>query len=496
MTAALTLIQLSASPRLYQVDDFADAAEIAHILARIDDTAELTQRGIRITEDSTGISCELPAAGDAVLEDLRWRVMECTRIENDFGATFRCRRYRAGESHPPHRDVYRIADRHLVATALLYLCDTESGGETLFPNASPGPVRIQPRKGRLVFWFNHRPDLAEDPAAEHASLAVTGGEKVTLTSFLYQPLAKAQTTIHLRPRARPLRRSTGYRFHCVDDGVPEETTAVLRSACARKGVDYVAVEAREFDCSTAQPLGPRDLLYRPATSRLAMRVEQLLHAPEAASFHANAEAVLYDCLLPPLVFAQAGLPIPRTVYAATPDRDALRRYVEQLGGFPVVVKWLGHSSGVAVLRVDSFPALFSLMDYAGDGSIPPLLCAYIADAVHFRLVVIGARVVAAYRNAQLADDFRSMGSDDPADHLIAIDPEMAELAVAATRTLGIEMAGVDVLRARDGKLFLLEANFPCYFAEAQYAVGTDVAGMMIDHLLAKARATRGVENAF
>jgi glutathione synthase/RimK-type ligase-like ATP-grasp enzyme len=193
-------------------------------------------------------------------------------------------------------------------------------------------------------------------------------------------------------------------------------------------------------------------------------------------------------LTPPLLFERTGLPIPQTIYAASADRTMLRRGVDWLGGFPVIVKWLGRSRGIGVLRVDSFPALFSLMDYAAAGSVPPLLCQYIADAIHFRLVVIGRQVVVGYRNAQEPDDFRSYGSEDVADYIIPIDPGMADLAVRATDALQIEMAGVDILRSPDGKLYLLEANFPCYFAQAQYAIGVDVAGMMINYLLTKAGA--------
>ena len=54
----------------------------------------------------------------------------------------------------------------------------------------------------------------------------------------------------------------------------------------------------------------------------------------------------------------------------------------------------------------------------------------------------------------------------------------------------VPTAGVDILETADGKLYLLEANFPCYFAQAQVAVGVDIAVMMLDYLLQK-RSERG-----
>jgi hypothetical protein len=493
VSAPLQLVQLSESPRLYQVDNFVGDEEIARLLALTASQEHLARLGIAPRHDETGWSFELPIGGEALLEELRGRIHAVVRMESDVAATMRFRRYRRGEQHPRHRDEYEIAGRRLVVTAMLCLGAPASGGETHFPRASPAPIEVAPRKGRLVLWFNHRPDGSVDEAAEHESLAVDEGEKVTLTSFVYTAVERASTRLEPGPLPRFDRPSTDLRFHCVDDeGVPEETKCLLRSACQRHGVEYVEVDARDFDYTTVPDLGDRDLLYRPAISLSAMRVEQFLHNPRVTSFFRDDLGIFYDCLSQPLMMQRAGIPIPRTIYRSTTSRPLLRRYVEHLGGFPVVVKWLGRSRGIGVLRVDSFPSLFSLVDHVDDGGTQPLLCQYIPDATHFRLVVVGEGVAASYRSAQEPDDFRSYGSDDPADYLVPTDAAMAEIAVRTTRVLGVETAGVDVLRARSGELYVLEANFPCYFAQAQLAVGVDVAGAMVDHLVRKNRSARGL----
>ena len=117
----------------------------------------------------------------------------------------------------------------------------------------------------------------------------------------------------------------------------------------------------------------------------------------------------------------------------------------------------------------------------------PLLCAYVPDAVHWRVVVVGDRAVAAYANPVAADDSRSFGSSDPADFIAASTPRLAALAVAVVRALRVEFGGVDIFVHESGRLFRLEANFPCYFALAETVAGIPVAGAMIDHLLAEAR---------
>jgi glutathione synthase/RimK-type ligase-like ATP-grasp enzyme len=79
------------------------------------------------------------------------------------------------------------------------------------------------------------------------------------------------------------------------------------------------------------------------------------------------------------------------------------------------------------------------------------------------------------------------------DYQAPIQPEMADIAVRAARSLKLEFSGVDLLQTPSGQIFALEANFPCYFPQAQLVAGIDISGMMIDHLLEKARKRSSVD---
>jgi glutathione synthase/RimK-type ligase-like ATP-grasp enzyme len=252
-------------------------------------------------------------------------------------------------------------------------------------------------------------------------------------------------------------------------------------------VEFVEVKAPLFDYAPQRRLTAGDLLYRPATSLAAMRVEQFLINEGVATFYADPDVMAFNCLTSPLTFDRAGLPIPPTVYCSTTNRAVLRGYVERLGGFPIVMKMLGGEGGVGVVRVDSFPALFSQMDYARACGNHPLLCAFIDNAVHWRLIVIGDRVVAGYRNITEPEDFRTYANNDLSNYQAPIDPKMADIAIRAVRAIKSEFGGVDLLQAPDGQIYLLEANFPCYYPQAQMVAGIDISGMMIDHLIEKAQ---------
>jgi len=282
------------------------------------------------------------------------------------------------------------------------------------------------------------------------------------------------------------------RFICIDDQVPETTVRLLRAAAVRRGVVFDLVQASTFDYDPKRRARPGDLLYRPAISAAAQRVEQFLSHPLAANFHADADGAHFVPVNASLIHSRAGLPVPRYFYCTDSQREYLLEQVEELGGFPVVLKVPGGSRGIGVMRADSAPALLSLVDYALSMNQTPLLMAYIPDAVHWRVVVVGDRAVAAYRNPPDTDDFRSYGSLDGADFTATPEATLANMAVRAVKALRLELGGVDILEHRSGRLYLLESNFPLYHAHAETVAGIDVSGAMIEHLVAKACRVAGV----
>lgn len=479
------LVRLAQSPRVYVQDDFISFEDIRHVLARYGTREALSALKIDWDANETGLSGELPIADDPVLQRLSERIEEiigfrCTLTDN----TFRFRRYEIGDFHPAHLDRYQISGSHLVATALVYLTDAVQGGETVFPDALPEPVAITSKTGRLAIWFNYEGNGDPDERSRHRSEKLVAGEKATLAYFIYAPLEKAATQIEsILQRDKLVRSRT---FVCVDDGVPETTVRVLREACLSRNVDFQVIDSSEFDFSTAKPLDPGSMLYRPAVSSLAMRVEQALFGPGVATFYSGDDGI-YRSVGPDLVmFTRAGIPVPKWFWGATTDRARLRRYVDALGGLPIVMKFANTSGGVGVIRIDTLAGLFSTMDHVRSSGRMPVLMEYIADATHWRCVVVGDRVVGYYRNHTDPDDFRTHASDDPADYRDAPRAEILASAIKSAAAIDVEFGGVDILEDPQGRHYVVECNFPCYFARAQVVGGHDVSGAMIDWLVRKA----------
>jgi glutathione synthase/RimK-type ligase-like ATP-grasp enzyme len=172
---------------------------------------------------------------------------------------------------------------------------------------------------------------------------------------------------------------------------------------------------------------------------------------------------------------------------ASTEQTLLDSFVERLGGFPVVLKVPGGEGGLGVMRVDGMVTLVSLVDYLvrAQGHVP-LLSAYIPDAVHHRVIVVGDQAVASYENPIRDGDFRSIPSLEPEAYSGTVAPALGQIAVAATRAERLAFAGVDLIVHPTGRVYVLEVNYPCYFAQATLGGGIDVAGRMVDYLVARA----------
>jgi prolyl 4-hydroxylase len=195
------MVRLSASPDLWMIDGFVDADGCARLAEVARDTTRAIEAGFDATFNKTGHCQEIPIDGVPENEALRERIEALFGVQSDLYETFRYRRYGVGEGHPPHLDCYAFEGRERIATALLSLRDTAAGGETEFPAAGRA---VEPRRGRLVCWYNHREDGSRDPRSRHAGLPVREGEKEVLLYFIYKPAEVAA----YRPLADALESGT------------------------------------------------------------------------------------------------------------------------------------------------------------------------------------------------------------------------------------------------------------------------------------------------
>jgi len=264
-----------------------------------------------------------------------------------------------------------------------------------------------------------------------------------------------------------------------------ESVQLLSAAAEERNVPLVLVHPETFDYSAVLTLEDGDMLYRARVGDQAALVERLLVHDGVATMYVDSSSVTRPLVDRPLALEKRGVPIVPTVHSVSRDRAQLDRSVEKLGGYPVIVKEIGGSHGVGVMKLDTPQSLYSVVDVLLGKGGRYIMRSYIEYKQHIRTIVLADKVIGAVEYPRVGNDFRSNVGDTidviPTD----INEKIAAASVAAVQVYGLEFGGVDVLVDEAGSVFVAEANFPCFFPRVQLATNNDIAGAMIDHLVKK-----------
>ena len=175
------------------------------------------------------------------------------------------------------------------------------------------------------------------------------------------------------------------------------------------------------------------------------------------------------------ILQAAGLPVPRTAYFAhASQKEAL---LDALAP-PVVVKLLSGSQGVGVNLAESREAASALLDTLLHLQHEAMVQEFLPGRSDLRVIVLGDRVLAAMERRASAQDFRSnlhCGGQARAWDLGVLDAQVQELSRRASAALDLDFAGVDLMRAADGSLRVLEVNPVPSLEGIEKATGVDVA---------------------
>jgi glutathione synthase/RimK-type ligase-like ATP-grasp enzyme len=204
------------------------------------------------------------------------------------------------------------------------------------------------------------------------------------------------------------------------------------------------------------------------------------------------------------ILERAGLATPETVVCERAD-DAMDAF-RAMGD--VIVKPLFGSMGLGMVRVrdeDSAWRVFRALEairgvyylqravkqgeMEGDGASQGRLPGRPEsrdgrggrDGRDVRAFVVGDRVIGAIERS--APGWRTNVARGGRARAIDLPPEWCAMALCAARAVGAEYAGVDLLPAEDGTVYVLEVNGIPGWRGLQEATSIDVAAAIVDHLL-------------
>lgn len=181
---------------------------------------------------------------------------------------------------------------------------------------------------------------------------------------------------------------------------------------------------------------------------------------------------------------QAGLPVPETIVCER-GSDAIAA-VRRIGD--VVVKPIFGSLGHGMVRVTSPDVALRVVEPLEQiGSIFYVQRTIDHGGRDVRAFVVGGQVIGAIERTAPAGDWRTNVSRGGTVRPFELPPDWTRLAVHAAAAVGADYAGVDLLPSRQGEVFVLEVNGIPGWKGLQQATGVDVAGAIVDHVVARVR---------
>ncbi len=181
------------------------------------------------------------------------------------------------------------------------------------------------------------------------------------------------------------------------------------------------------------------------------------------------------------LLARKGIGLPVTGFAhATQYTNDL---INLAGGAPLVIKLLEGTQGIGVVLAETQNAAESVIEAFRGLKQNILVQEFIKEAgsSDIRCFVVGGKVVAAMMRTGKEGDFRSNIHRGGKAEKIKITPEERSTAVRAAKIMGLNVAGVDILRSNHGPV-VMEVNSSPGLQGIEQASRINVAKMIIEFI--------------
>ena len=186
------------------------------------------------------------------------------------------------------------------------------------------------------------------------------------------------------------------------------------------------------------------------------------------------------------ILARKGVGLPITGFAHS--TKCTEDLINIVGGAPLVIKLLEGTQGRGVVLAETKNAAESVIDAFRGLDTFILIQEFIKEAggSDIRCLVVGDKVVAAMKRQGKEGEFRSNLHQGGSATLVKITPEERRTAIKAAKAVGLNVAGVDLLRSNDGPV-VMEVNSSPGLQGIEKATNKDVAGIIIEFIVSRAK---------
>ncbi len=181
------------------------------------------------------------------------------------------------------------------------------------------------------------------------------------------------------------------------------------------------------------------------------------------------------------LLARRGIGLPVTGFAQSTKYT--QDLINQVGGAPLVVKLLEGTQGIGVVLAETQKAAESVIEAFRGLNAEILVQEFIKEAhgADLRCFVIGDKVVAAMMRQGAEGEFRSNIHRGGLATVARLTPEERSTAVRSAKIMGLNVAGVDILRSNHGPV-VMEVNSSPGLQGIETSTGKDIAGAIIQFI--------------
>jgi ribosomal protein S6--L-glutamate ligase len=180
------------------------------------------------------------------------------------------------------------------------------------------------------------------------------------------------------------------------------------------------------------------------------------------------------------LLTRRNIDVPITVCARSPA--GVEAALELVGGCPAIVKLQQGTQGIGTMIAETPQAVHSLLETFWAMGQDIVLQEYVRESKgrDIRAIVVGGRVVASMRRVAKPGEFRSNLHRGGKGGRVTLLSGYRSAAIRASKAMGLEVAGVDMLEGKGGPK-ILEINSSPGLEGIERASGVDVAGAIIQH---------------
>lgn len=181
------------------------------------------------------------------------------------------------------------------------------------------------------------------------------------------------------------------------------------------------------------------------------------------------------------LLARKGIGMPITGFSRSPDD--VRDLIKIASGAPLVIKLVEGTQGIGVILAETTKAAESVIEAFMGLKANIMVQEFIKESSgeDIRCFVIGDKVVAAMKRKAKEGEFRSNLHRGGTAEVIKITPEERKTAIKAAHAMGLNVAGVDILRSDRGPL-VVEVNSSPGLEGIETATNEDIASMIIEFI--------------